>query len=236
LAFIYARARNRYRDTPVLGKDIGAKVRKLIDDHVVSMGIDPKIPPVSLTDADFQTHMAREPSDRAKASEMEHMIRAHIREHMDQDPVAYRKLSERLRELLDQLGQQWEELAKALNVLAENIRAGHLAPDEPVPEVPERYAPFMRLLSDAVYGHRPLTSGERQRVIDLAVEVVDAIASELTRTFWQPSKQPARDAVASRVFALLMKASLPVTPQQIDALVDRLMELARANHRRLVET
>ena len=54
LAFIYARARNRYRDTPVLGKDVGAKVRKLIDDHVVSMGVDPKIPPVSLTDADFE--------------------------------------------------------------------------------------------------------------------------------------------------------------------------------------
>lgn len=33
---VYARARNRYRDTPVLGKDVGAKVRKLIDDHVVS--------------------------------------------------------------------------------------------------------------------------------------------------------------------------------------------------------
>ena len=47
LAFIYARARNRYRDTPVLGKDIGAKVRKLIDEHVMSLGVDPKIPPIS---------------------------------------------------------------------------------------------------------------------------------------------------------------------------------------------
>jgi hypothetical protein len=47
LAYIYARARNRYKDTAVLGKDVGAKVRKLIDDHVISMGIDPKIPPMS---------------------------------------------------------------------------------------------------------------------------------------------------------------------------------------------
>ena len=105
LAFIYARARNRYRDTPVLGKDVGAKVRKLIDDHVVSMGVDPKIPPISLTDADFGSKVAREPNDRAKASEMEHAIRAHIREHLDQDPVAYRKLSERLRDVLDQAGR-----------------------------------------------------------------------------------------------------------------------------------
>jgi hypothetical protein len=38
----------------VLGKDVGAKVRKLIDDHVISLGIDPKIPPIQLTDAAFE--------------------------------------------------------------------------------------------------------------------------------------------------------------------------------------
>jgi hypothetical protein len=37
-----------------------------------------------------------------------------IREHLDQDPVTYRKLSERLREVLEKLGEQWDELAQAL--------------------------------------------------------------------------------------------------------------------------
>ncbi|MBL8226398.1 MAG: type I restriction endonuclease subunit R [Chromatiales bacterium] len=236
LAFIYARARNRYRDTPVLGKDVGAKVRKLIDDHVVSMGVDPKIPPISLTDADLEAHIAREPSDRAKASEMEHMIRAHIREHMDQDPVAYRKLSERLRELLDQLGQQWDELAKALNILAEDIRAGHVVPDDPIPEMPPRYAPFMRMLAEAVYGGRELTEAERRRISDVTIEAVDTIAAELTPNFWRASRQPARDALATRVFEILMRAALPITAPEIDALVDSLMDLARANHSQLVGT
>ena len=90
LAYIYARARNRYKDTPVLGKDVGAKVRKLIDDHVISLGIDPKIPPIQLTDAHFDKHVARTANDRAKASEMEHAIRSHIRKHTDEDPVLYR--------------------------------------------------------------------------------------------------------------------------------------------------
>jgi type I restriction enzyme R subunit len=56
-------------------------VRKLIDDHVISLGIDPKIPPIQLTDAEFDTHVARAANDRAKASEMEHAIRSHIRKH-----------------------------------------------------------------------------------------------------------------------------------------------------------
>ena len=60
LAFIYARARNRYREgMPVLGKDVGAKVRELIDEHVISLGIDPKIPPISITDAEFAEHVAK---------------------------------------------------------------------------------------------------------------------------------------------------------------------------------
>ncbi len=100
LAYIYAIARNRYKDTPPLGKDVGAKVRKLIDDYVISLGIDPKIPPVQLTDAEFDNHLRRQVSDRAKASEMEHAIRSHIRKHLDEDPVKYGKLSERLKELL----------------------------------------------------------------------------------------------------------------------------------------
>ena len=234
LGFIYARARNRYRDTPVLGKDVGAKVRKLIDDHVVSMGVDPKIPPVSLTDADFGAKLAREPNDRAKASEMEHAIRAHVREHLDQDPVAYRKLSERLREVLAKLGVQWDELTKALQELVGEIRTGHLAPDDRLPDLPEHYGPFLRLVVDAAAGDRPIVDAERKLLVDLTVEVVDTIVSELVPNFWRPNRQPAQDALNTRVFALLMKSRLLPTPQ-IEALTDKLMELARANHERLLK-
>lgn len=234
LAFIYARARNRFRDTPVLGKDVGAKVRKLIDDHVVSMGVDPKIPPISLTDADFGNHVAREPNDRAKASEMEHAIRAHIREHLDQDPIAYRKLSERLRELLDKLGQQWDELTKALQGLVDEIRTGHVAQDDRLPDLPEHYGPFLRLIVDAAAGDRALSEAERKLLVDLTVEIVDTIAAELTPNFWRPNRQPAQDALGTAIFSRLMASRLLPTPQ-IEALVDKLMELARANHDRLLK-
>jgi type I restriction enzyme R subunit len=235
LAFIYARARNRYRDTPVLGKDVGAKVRKLIDDHVVSMGVDPKIPPISLTDADFDTHVAREPNDRAKASEMEHAIRAHIREHLDQDPVAYRKLSERLRDVLAELGEHWDQLVMALHGLAEEIRAGAVAHDERLPDLPEHYGPFLRLIVDAAAGERALSDAERKLLVELTVEVVDLIVAELTPTFWRPNRVPAQDALGARIFELLMKSRLLPTPQ-LEALTDKLMELARANHERLLKS
>lgn len=233
LAFIYASARNRYRDTPVLGKDVGAKVRKLIDEHVISLGVDPKIAPISLTDADFAMKVAREPSDRAKASEMEHAIRAHIREHMDQDPVAFRKLSERLADLLDKLGDYWDQLAQALQVLVDEIRSGAVDHDDRLPELPEHYGPFLRLVVDTAVGSAPMTHAERTGLVDLTVEVVDTITAELTPNFWRPNRQPAQDGLNTRIFELLMRSRLLPTPQ-VEALVDKLMELARANHERLI--
>jgi type I restriction enzyme R subunit len=218
----------------VLGKDVGAKVRKLIDDHVISMGVNPKIPPVSLTDADFGAQVSREPNDRAKASEMEHAIRAHIREHIDQDPVAYRKLSERLKDLLDKLGEQWEELVSALTGMAQEIRQGHVTQDDRLPELPEQYGPFLRLIVDTAVGDGSITEAERQKLVALTVEVVDTIAAELVPNFWRPNRQPAQDALATLVFERLMSSRLLPAPE-LDALVDKLMALARANHDRLLQ-
>ncbi|TAM92911.1 MAG: type I restriction endonuclease subunit R [Rhodanobacteraceae bacterium] len=237
LALIYARARNRYRDTPVLGKDVGAKVRRLIDEHVLSLGIDPKIPPVSLTDADFDAQVGRAANQRAKASEMEHAIRAHIREHVDEDPVLYRKLSERLEQMLQSLGEQWEQLALALKGVIDEIRAGQVQVDgdaADAADVPEHCAPFLRLLTDAAASTATPSPRERQRLVELTVELVDTIVAELTPNFWRPANQPARDALGTRLFETMMNARL-LPAAQLEALTDKLLELARANHAHLVQ-
>jgi len=79
-----------------------------------------------------------------------------------------------------------------------------------------------------------ISDAERKLLVDLTVEVVDTIAAELVPNFWRPNRQPAQDALNSRIFELLMKSRLMPTPQ-IEALVDKLMELARANHDRLMK-
>ncbi|MEE8523046.1 MAG: hypothetical protein V3T72_03870 [Thermoanaerobaculia bacterium] len=100
LGDVYVRAQRRFRrGLPPLGKAVGRKVQRLIDEHVVALGIDPKIPPLEISDPDFAAHIAKQVSDRAKASEMEHAVRHHIRKKLDEDPVHYRKLSERLEEI-----------------------------------------------------------------------------------------------------------------------------------------
>ena len=234
LSYTYARARNRYKDTPVLGKDVGAKVRKLIDDHVISLGVDPKIPPIALTDAEFDTHLSRQANDRAKASEMEHAIRSHIRKHLDEDPVLFRKLSERLNEILKTLADQWDDLIAALQKIISDMRAGAFSDDAGLPDMPEHYVPFLRMLLEAVVGTERPSDEQLLKIRDLTVELVDMIAGELTDTFWEPHKRPAQDALGARIFRTLRTSRL-VAPGDVSALKDRLLELARANHERLTK-
>lgn len=233
LSYIYARARNRYKDTPVLGKDVGAKVRKLIDDHVISLGIEPKIPPITLTDAEFDQYVSRQANERAKASEMEHAIRSHISKHLDEDPVLFRKLSERLNDILTTLSEQWDVLLAALHQIIEELRTGHSADSDALPDMPEHYVPFLRLLLEVAVGDEQPTSEQLLKIRDLTVELVDMIASELMETFWEPHRRPAQDALGSRIFRLLMSSKL-VSVAATSALKDRLLELARANHQRLI--
>ena len=238
LAYIHARARGRYKDLPQLGKDVGAKVRKLIDDHVISLGIDPKIPPIQLTDADFEKQLARSANDRAKASEMEHAIRSHIRKHVDEDPVRFRKLSERLNELLKSLGEQWDQLVEQLQKIIDELRSGQPSDDSAALDLPEHYAPFLRTLLDVVCAERDPQPAELLRLKDATVELVDMLVIELQshRDIWSPRKRAAQDELGGQLFDHLMRLRPPlVDADTAGVLADRLIDQARASHERLMQ-
>lgn len=238
LAYIYARARNRYKDTPVLGKDVGAKVRKLIDDHVISMGVDPKIPPIQLTDAEFDTHVARAANDRAKASEMEHAIRSHIRKHTDEDPVLYRKLSERLSDILKTLGEKWDEVIAQLQKIIDELRSGKAGGSDASSDLPEYCAPFLRTVLDVVCAGATPTAPELLRLKDVTMELVDLLVQELqsNREIWSPHKRAAQEDLNTQLFEHLMRLRPPlVDDDKAGVLADKLIEQARANHDKLVQ-
>ncbi|MFO1352033.1 MAG: type I restriction endonuclease subunit R [Gammaproteobacteria bacterium] len=238
LAYIYARARNRYKDTPILGKDVGAKVRKLIDDHVISLGINPKIPPIQLSDAEFDGHLARAANDRAKASEMEHAIRSHIRKHADEDPVLYRKLSERLNDILKSLNEQWDEVIAQLRKLIDELRSGKASSADAPADLPEHCAPFLRTVLDVVYAGATPTAAELLRLKDVTVELVDLLVQELqgNRNLWSPHKRAAQEDLNGQLFDHLMRLRPPlVDANKAGVLADRLIEQARANHDKLMQ-
>jgi type I restriction enzyme R subunit len=102
LSKIHTAVRNRYRDDSIDIKGVGEKVKKLIDDHIRASSVRVLHEPVSILDEkEFEETLDDLKSDKAKASEMEHAIKKEINVQMEENPVYYKKLSERLEEIIE---------------------------------------------------------------------------------------------------------------------------------------
>lgn len=117
--YLLRMVKERYKDDSLDIADAGAKVKALINEHLIELGINPKIPPVELLSDDFMQHVLEHSkgSPEAKASEMEHAIRKHCTVHFDEDPAFYQKLSEKLERLIEQHRDNWTALALDLEQL-----------------------------------------------------------------------------------------------------------------------
>jgi type I restriction enzyme R subunit len=69
--------------------------------------------PVSILDANFQEKISQLPHDEARASVMEHAIRAQIKERIAENPVFYEKLSQQLQRIIDEMKQRLIAAAEA---------------------------------------------------------------------------------------------------------------------------
>lgn len=121
LADILFAMKRRYKDDSLNISNVGQKIKLLIDEHLIGIGINPKIAPTELFSPNFIKELnANNPSKKSVASEMEHAIRKHIKVNMDSDPVLYSKLYEKLEEILKKYRENWEKLAEELQLFADN--------------------------------------------------------------------------------------------------------------------
>lgn len=232
LAYIQARARNRFRDVAVIGSDVGAKVRKLIDDHVISLGIDPKIPPVQLTDAEFDDQVGQASGARAKASEMEHAIRSHIRKKLETDPVRFKKMSERLNQILDGFGHQWDEIIEQLQAIIDELRSDAQSTGETEFDIPEIYVPFLRTVLEEVGADENTPVEHLQALHLMTQEIVDRIVEEVVanRSIWSTFKMADQENLRSEIFEKLVDAKIEgLGVLEAERLSEQLMQQAKAN-------
>ena len=146
LGFIAKVAANLYRDDQLNLMGVEIKVRRLIDEYIAAQGIDPRIPPIEITDVGFDEHVNRAGSSRARASEMQHAARHHIRIHMNEDPQFFRSMSEKLEDILQTLRDNWDELERVLRQFVRDVvERGRLESVEGLD--PRTQAPFFGILN-----------------------------------------------------------------------------------------
>ena len=90
----------KFRDGKIDISDCGSKVRKLIEEAVTAEGIQILVKQVSLFTPEFEDKLKALKSDEARASEMEHALRHEIHVKLDENPVYYSSLKERLEQLI----------------------------------------------------------------------------------------------------------------------------------------
>ena len=96
---------------------VGAKVKQLLDSRIDAT-VRELMAPVSILDQDFEQKIARLPHDEARASVMEHALRAQIKERVAENPVFYERLSEALERIIRELRDRLIDAAEGCRRLA----------------------------------------------------------------------------------------------------------------------
>ncbi len=166
--------RNRYRDEQLNIAGCGEKVRDLIEEHVRATGVDPRVPPTKLFDVEFEQVIAAQISDKAKASEVEHAIKAHIKVKVDEDPEFYQSLALRLEEIIQKCENRWEELVQQHLLFRDGMEEEKSQQDAGLGLSEEEgafYRVLMKEVTDAV-GDGAMDETTHQQVLDLTKELV----------------------------------------------------------------
>jgi type I restriction enzyme R subunit len=229
LGFINKAAANLYRDDQLNIAGLGNKVRALIDEYIEARDVTVKVPPISITDEDFDRAIEGHVSDRAKASEMEHAARHHIKQHFEEDPSYYKSLSERLEGILKEFEANWAELLKALQGVVQDIRDGR----KPIPcgLDPRTEGPFFGVLQEES-GLSADDAAQLTKLCDCTREIVAHVRQEIQVVeFWR--KTQAQQVLRAWLNNYLLQAKL-VPFGKLQGLAERLMQLSRVLHSRLV--
>lgn len=228
--YILQQVKERYKDDSLSISGAGEKVRKLIDEHLVSLGINPKIPPVELLSPEFVQELDRNKSPHAKASEMEHAIRKHCKVHFEEDPAFYTKLSDKLEALIKKYKDNWEELSSSLFDLRSDAEEGR---KEEIAGVSAQAAPFYDLIGHIAFGG-DVPAKHTGQVKQLVAEVFDNLQATIgIINFWgnDPEVKKLKGAISDS----LVFSGVDEIVENSDKLKTEIAALAKKRHRDIVE-
>lgn len=229
--FLLVKIKERYKDDSLSISGAGEKVRKLIDEHLVSLGINPKIPPVELLSPNFVKQLDKNKSPQAKASEMEHAIRKHCKVHFDEDPVLYETLSEKLEALIKQYKDNWELLSQSLFDLRAEAEAGRR--DDP-DGISKKAAPFYDLIGAISFGKSGIPEEHRERAKQLTNDLLGKLRASIgIVNFWGNDPEVAK--LRGELSDLLLFSGIDAVSDKSQKIVTEITALAKKRARDILE-
>lgn len=243
LSYIRAAAKARFDPGKELDiSDCGEKVRQIISDHLVSKGVEQWIQPVSLFDSDFHAKMHTLKSDEAIASGMEHAIRHVIHVKMDDNPVYYTSLLEKLQKILDETKNDWITRKKRLEQFIQNdIKQGEREQAEALGLTTKVYA-FFEVVKQHLLETEEMTRDQvreasveyiGQDMIDLAKDIaqsVSDIVEEHDVIDWTTNPTKTQDIEQAIYLMLTTKYFKQIAYDVRKQLIKPLLQLAKKHY------
>jgi type I restriction enzyme R subunit len=231
--YILSVTKERYKDESLDLGDAGDKVKRLINEHLVSLGINPKVPPVELLAEDFLDQLSRHAggNDEAKASEMEHAIRKHCTVKFDEDPAFYKTLSEKLEHLIDQYQDQWDLLAEELEKLRVEAAAGRT---ETIAGLDKEATTFYAHIVDLTFGENGVPARDADKMKTLMNSIVELLQETIgIIDFWNNPAEQKR--LRGELNKILLMADIPEVTASFERLAVEIMKLAKNRHDELLK-
>ena len=231
----YVRAQFLREDADVDWTDIGAKVKRLVDERIDAR-VRELMKPVSVLDGDFEQKIAALPHDEARASIMEHAIRAEIHERLAENPVFYEKLSQQLARIIEDLRNRVIDAAEACRreeALRHQIRSeADIAAQHGLSPVSFAIYELLEVgqpgaaEDGAVQEERGAYRTHFDEEIKAVALKVDAVVSRHKAVVdWQSNLEIQREM--RRDIKRELRDSGDYTEEQLDELANRIVELAR---------
>jgi type I restriction enzyme R subunit len=177
--------KERYKDDSLDLSDAGAKVKALINEHLIDLGINPKIPPIELLSPEFMEHVRKHSGGdpEAKASEMEHALRKHCTVHFDEDPAFYKRLSDKLEKLIQEQKDNWDALAEGYDQLRREAEAGRTDTEEGLTKEASTFYDYVMQLG---FDGEQVPADRRQQLKNLMARVVEILQDTIgIIDFWK---------------------------------------------------
>ncbi|NLD94764.1 MAG: type I restriction endonuclease subunit R [Fibrobacter sp.] len=228
LGYIQRVAKERYKDDTLDLGDAGEKVKALINEHLISLGINPQIPPIELLADDFikrlQVHSGG--NAEAKASEMEHAIRKHCTVHHDEDPAFYQSLSEKVDNLIVQHKDHWEQLILELEGLRETAIAGR---QKGADGMSKEATTFYEHIANQAFPDGTVPHSAKQTMQTLMESVVDILEENIgSIDFWTNADKQKR--TRSSIKHALSLTGIAKLKENRERIAIEIMKLAKNRH------
>lgn len=203
--------------------DCGEKVRQLIEEHVVATTPSVLYEPVNLLSDRYNQKLEAIKKPESKAAEMEHALKHEIRVKMDENPVMYTSLREKIEELIERRRERQltiEEHLKELKQMRQQMM--DYAEESESHGFQSHEYPFFQLLSQEMADH------DEENVKELTSIILDLIKQEAVID-WTSKEEPKR-AMRKSIKRQLRASNCP--KDQVEPIAHQVIQLAEVHYKK----